>query len=152
MSRVSALAEHVRRISKEILAKNPDATVTELIARLAEHAEDAAILDQNVAFVLCKDCLSDEAEELAEATVTFVGGIVRCQMHADKFTIGNQHAKAKAEREARERHLASDHADGESCEECCDHMDRDCGHCIECGKNCTEDMMAMAYDRSKDRD
>lgn len=46
MSRVTALAEHVRRISQEILATNPNATVAELIARLAEHAEDAQALDQ----------------------------------------------------------------------------------------------------------
>lgn len=45
MSRLGALAEHVRRISQEILATNPDATVVELMARLAEHAEDAVALE-----------------------------------------------------------------------------------------------------------
>jgi hypothetical protein len=28
--------------------------------------------------------------------------------------------------------------DGRSCPECCPHDDRDCGHCIECGKDVFE--------------
>lgn len=46
MSRVGALAEHVKRVAEQVRQENPSATVIDLIARLAEHAEDAAILDQ----------------------------------------------------------------------------------------------------------
>lgn len=35
------------------------------------------------------------------------------------------------------------------CEMCCEHWDKDNGHCLDCGKDCTEDMMAQAYDRAK---
>ena len=40
----------------------------------------------------------------------------------------------------------------EVCEECCEHeFDADEGfHCLSCGKNGYEEMMAMAYDRAKD--
>lgn len=39
---------------------------------------------------------------------------------------------------------------GDYCQDCCEHGDTDCGHCLDCGKDCTEDMMAAAYDRAKD--
>lgn len=38
------------------------------------------------------------------------------------------------------------------CEHCCDHADMDDGHCLDCGADRTEDLMAAAYDRAKDRD
>lgn len=37
----------------------------------------------------------------------------------------------------------------EDCEECCDHSDTDEYECLNCGKEMTEDRMAMAYDRAK---
>lgn len=40
--------------------------------------------------------------------------------------------------------------DGEVCESCCEHDELDCGHCLDCGADRTEDMMAAAYDRAKD--
>lgn len=43
-------------------------------------------------------------------------------------------------------------ADGWYCEDCCDHSDMDGTQCLDCGKDCTEDMAAAAYDRAKDRD
>jgi len=36
-------------------------------------------------------------------------------------------------------------------EEECDHEDLECGHCLDCGADLTEDLMARAYDRAKDR-
>lgn len=38
------------------------------------------------------------------------------------------------------------------CQECCEHSpDPDEGYmCLECGKECAEDVMARAYDRAKD--
>lgn len=46
MSRVKGLAEHVRKVTREIMAKNPNADVSELLARLCEHAEDVVALEQ----------------------------------------------------------------------------------------------------------
>lgn len=40
--------------------------------------------------------------------------------------------------------------DDEVCEECCEHDDMDDFYCCNCGKDCTEDIMARAYDRAKD--
>ncbi len=39
--------------------------------------------------------------------------------------------------------------DETDCQDCCEHTDKDCGHCQDCGKDCLEDMMADAYDRAK---
>lgn len=40
---------------------------------------------------------------------------------------------------------------GYDCQECCDHEpDEDEGyHCLRCGMDCSEDVMAAAYDRAK---
>ena len=40
--------------------------------------------------------------------------------------------------------------DDTECQECCDHDDTDVYECLGCGKEMTEDLMAMAYDRAKD--
>ena len=40
--------------------------------------------------------------------------------------------------------------DGTFCEECCDHQDADDYCCLDCGKELTEDRMALAYDMAKD--
>ncbi len=44
------------------------------------------------------------------------------------------------------------HSDYDSCTQCCDHEpDSEEGfHCLICGKDCSEDVMARAYDRAKD--
>lgn len=43
--------------------------------------------------------------------------------------------------------------DGYGCQKCCDHEpDPDEGyHCLQCGKDCYEDVAAAAYDSYKDR-
>lgn len=46
MTRLGGLAEHVRRVAREIMARNPNADVSELLARLCEHAEDSVIREQ----------------------------------------------------------------------------------------------------------
>ena len=46
MSRLAALTEHIKKVSAEILKQNPNATVVDLIAHLAEHAEDAVALEE----------------------------------------------------------------------------------------------------------
>lgn len=39
--------------------------------------------------------------------------------------------------------------DNSECQECCDHYDRDCYSCFQCGKDMTEDTLARAYDLIK---
>ena len=39
----------------------------------------------------------------------------------------------------------------DTCQECCEHIDMDDGYCLLCGKDRTEEMMSLAYDRYKDR-
>ncbi len=47
-------------------------------------------------------------------------------------------------------HTYPDHQYG--CQDCCNHEpDPDEGnHCLQCGKDCSEDVMSDAYDRAKD--
>lgn len=39
---------------------------------------------------------------------------------------------------------------GDTCRSCCEHGDIDEGHCLECGGDFTEELMAAAYARAKD--
>jgi hypothetical protein len=38
------------------------------------------------------------------------------------------------------------------CEDCCEHQDMDDAHCMDCGKDRTEDLSCAAYDRMKNRE
>jgi len=44
---------------------------------------------------------------------------------------------------------AGTHDTDNLCPKCCDHSDMEDAHCLDCGEDRTEDLMAAAYDRAK---
>jgi hypothetical protein len=81
------------------------------------------------------------------------GDCLRCRPCWKAFSIARSEESARKERERMASHLASNHDDGEACPECCEHeFDPGEGyHCLSCGLDGSEDVMADAYDRAKDR-
>jgi hypothetical protein len=51
---------------------------------------------------------------------------------------------------AGENHACGEFTVAGVCQSCCDHLDMDEGYCLDCGKDRTEELSALAYDRAKD--
>lgn len=98
---------------------------------------------------LCYDC------RIKPAKVTFGTGIERCAECAEHFKDKIRFERMAAELtrlivcEVCHRQYDSKY----SCPDCCEHEpDAAEGfHCLNCGKDCSENVMAAAYDRAKDQ-
>lgn len=79
---------------------------------------------------------TEEGIELAQAMARFLAPI-REQLEANMST-------KKCTECGEETHL-------DICQECCEHGDLEDLQCLDCGKDCTEDLMTRAYDLYKER-
>src|SRR5688572_2651242 len=77
---------------------------------------------------ICHDC-----RHITMRAVHYVGGGIRCRPCSEIFRLTR--ALEDASRELREyrAHIESDHEDGGSCTECCEHYERDHEICCDCG-------------------
>lgn len=88
--------------------------------------------------------------EMSHAHSGIHGDTIRCRPCWESFNRKNQEERDKNKPKCLE---CGAPAYIDLCEECCEHNDVDPDegyHCLDCGKDCSEDVFADAYDRAKD--
>lgn len=102
----------------------------------------------------CETCHTHCVDCDSQVIAVYWGGGARCKPCSDKheaIVLAKRQAELNAERERVRNHKCGADTD-DLCEDCCEHLDieRDERCCLDCGKDLTEHLSGLAYDRYKD--